>query len=165
MEDKPLEELVLSDLYYDIARNLPPDDVLAYMHQDDLITDGQRDQYKMMKANNQPEVERSEYLLECFRKGEPGFLKKLCTILRKIPPSGYIADKVEGIPISTMKSSWLTATGLCMPTWGEGEHPPPPPHHHRKYCTKLKDLLVQDYITILPLPKLLHNSFHNPSPR
>ena len=97
MEVKTLEELVLSDLYYDIARNLPPDDVLTYMYQDELMTDGQRDQYKMMKANNQPEVERSEYLLECLRKGEPGFLKRLCTILRKMPPSSYIADNIEGI--------------------------------------------------------------------
>lgn len=96
MEDKTLEELVLSDLYYDIARNLPPDDVFTYMHQDDLLTDGQRDHYKMIKANNQPEMERSEYLLECLRKGEPGFLKRLSTILRKIPPSSYIAVQIEG---------------------------------------------------------------------
>ena len=76
------------------------------MYQDDLITDGQRDQYKMMKASNQPEVERSEYLLECLRKGRPGFLRRLCTILRQIPPSSYIADKIEGIKlISTMNLS------------------------------------------------------------
>lgn len=92
-----MDELVLSDLYYEIARNLPPDDVLTYMHQEDLVTDGQRDQYRMMKANNYPEVERSEYLLECLRKGKPGFLDRFCNILRNIPPASYIADKIEGM--------------------------------------------------------------------
>ena len=96
MEDKSLEDLVVSDLYYEIARDLPPDDVLTYMHQDNLVTDGQRDHYRMMKANNQPEVERSEYLLDCLRKGESGFLEKLCDILRRIPPASHIADKIEG---------------------------------------------------------------------
>ena len=94
MEDKSVEDLVLSDLYYEIARDLPPDDVLTYMHQDNLVTDGQRDHYRMMKANNQPEVERSEYLLDCLRKGESGFLEKLCNILRIIPPASHIADKI-----------------------------------------------------------------------
>ena len=95
-EDKSLDELVLTELYYDIARNLPPDDVLTFMHQGDLVTDGQRDHYRMMKANHQPEVERSEYLLDCLKKGEPGFLDKLCNILRQIPPASYIADNIEG---------------------------------------------------------------------
>lgn len=81
------------------ARNLPPDDVFIFMHQDDLMTDGQRDHYKTMKASHLPEVERSEYLLECLRKGQPGFLERLCTILRKIPPSSYIADKIQGVAI------------------------------------------------------------------
>lgn len=110
----------MSDLYYDIARNLPPDDVLTCMYQDNLITDGQRDQYKMMKANNQPEVERSEYLLECLRKGEPGFLMKLCIILRKIPPSTYLADTIEGINNIQLHEVFTVYRTICKPTLGEG---------------------------------------------
>jgi hypothetical protein len=130
LEDKILEELVLSDLYYDIARNLPPDDVLTYMHQDDLVTDGQKAQYRTMKANNLPEVERSEYLLECLRKGEPGFLKRLCTILRQIPPSSYIADKIEGIKFIIKSPLFKDYMPIVGGGGGGGEHlptlPPPP---------------------------------------
>ena len=78
VQDKTMEELVLDELYYDIVRNLPADDVAILMDQDKLLTSGQRDHYRMMKANHQPDVEKSEYLLDCLRKGEPGFLERLC---------------------------------------------------------------------------------------
>ena len=97
VQDKTMEELVLDELYYDIVRNLPADDVAILMDQDKLLTSGQRDHYRMMKANHQPDAEKSEYLLECLRKGEPGFLERLCAILRTLPPSSYIADRIQGI--------------------------------------------------------------------
>ena len=96
LQDKIIEELVLDELYYDIVRNLPADDIVILMDQDKLLTSGQRDHYKMMKANHQPDVEKSEFLLDCLRKGKPGFLERLCTILRTLPPSSYIADKIQG---------------------------------------------------------------------
>jgi hypothetical protein len=89
--------LVLDELYYDIARNLPADDVVILMDERNLLTLGQRDHYRMMKANHLPDVEKSEYLIDCLRKGEPGFLQRLCTILKTLPPSSYIADKIQGL--------------------------------------------------------------------
>ena len=97
VQDKTIEDLVLDELYYDIVRNLPADDVALLMDEHKLLTSGQRDYYRMMKANHQPDVEKSEYLIDCLRKGEPGFLQRLCTILKTLPPSSYIADKIQGI--------------------------------------------------------------------
>ena len=99
IDHKAIEELVLDELYYDIVHNLPADDIFMLMDQDKLLTLRQRDHYRMMKANHQPDVEKSEYLIECLRKGEPGFLQRLCTILKTLPPSSYIADKIQGIYI------------------------------------------------------------------
>ena len=101
VQDKTIEDLVLDELYYDIVRNLPADDVALLMDEHKLLTLGQRDHYRMMKANHQPDVEKSEYLIDCLRKGEPGFLQRLCTILKTLPPSSYIADKIQGIIIAS----------------------------------------------------------------
>lgn len=97
VHDKTIEDLVLDELYYDIVRNLPADDVAILMDEQKLLTSRQRDHYRMMKANHQPDVEKSEYLIDCLRKGEPGFLQRLCTILKELPPSSYLADKIQGI--------------------------------------------------------------------
>ena len=97
VHDKTIEDLVLDELYYDIVRNLPADDVAILMDEQKLLTSRQRDHYRMMKANHQPDVEKSEYLIDCLRKGEPGFLQRLCTILKDLPPSSYLADKIQGI--------------------------------------------------------------------
>ena len=97
VHDQTIEDLVLDELYYDIVRNLPADDIAILMDERKLLTLGQRDHYRMMKAKHLPDVEKSEYLVDCLRKGEPGFLQKLCTILKTLPPSSYIADKIQGI--------------------------------------------------------------------
>ena len=88
---------MLTELYYDIVNNLPADDVVIPMYQGDMLTLRQKEQYTMMKQNHQPDVEKSEFLVECLRKGEGGFLRRLCDILRNLPPSSYIADMIQGI--------------------------------------------------------------------
>ena len=78
---------------------------LVFMDEHKLLTSGQRDHYRMMKANHQPDVEKSEYLIDCLRKGESGFLQRLCTILKTLPPSSYIAEILTSLTTLSLREA------------------------------------------------------------
>ena len=69
--------MVLADLYYEIARDMPEDDVAKEMHKDDLLTPEEWETYRRQKTD------KGEFLLDCLRKRKSGFLQRFCIALQK----------------------------------------------------------------------------------
>lgn len=96
LPDKELEERVLCDCSEYLANNLPADDVASVMLSKSLLTSKEHDEYKAMKRSGRSTMTcMSEYLLECLRKREAGFLKKFSGILWEIEPAKYLSDYIQ----------------------------------------------------------------------
>ena len=94
--DKELEERVLSERSDYLASNLPADDVAPIMLSKNLLTSREHDEFKAMKRSGRlTTTSMSEYLLECLRKRQAGFLKTFCGILREIEPAKYLSDDIN----------------------------------------------------------------------
>ena len=93
--DKQREESILVDHCEYLTENLPADDVAPKMVSHDLLTPREHDEYKAMKRNGRSIISLSEYLLECLRKRQAGFLKIFCDILWEIAPTKYLGDHIR----------------------------------------------------------------------
>lgn len=94
--DKQLEERVLSDCSEYLSNNLPADDIAPVMLTRNLLTPKEHDEYKTMKRSGRSTMaDMSEYLLECLRRRQAGFLKKFCGILREIEAAKYLSDYIK----------------------------------------------------------------------
>ena len=93
--DKQLEEKILCDCSEYLAENLPADDVAPLMVSQSLLTPREHDEYKAMKRSGKSTILLSEYLLECLRKRQGGFLKQFCAILWKIEAARYLGDYIR----------------------------------------------------------------------
>ena len=93
--DKQLEERVLLSCYEYLTENLPGNDVAPMMFGQNLLTPRENDDYKAMKWNEKSIISLSEYLLDCLRKRQDGFLKRFCDILREIKAAKYLADYIQ----------------------------------------------------------------------
>lgn len=93
--DKQIEERVLCDCSEYLANNLPADDIAPMMLSRNLLTPKEHDEYKAMKRSGRPTMScMSEYLLECLRKRQGGFLKKFSSILWEIDAAKYLGDYI-----------------------------------------------------------------------
>ena len=94
--DKQLEERVLSDCSEYLTNNLPTDDIAPVMLTRNLLTPKEHDEYKTMKRSGRSTMaDMSEYLLECLRRRQAGFLKKFCGILWEIEAAKYLGDFIQ----------------------------------------------------------------------
>ena len=94
--DKQLEERVLSDCSEYLTNNLPADDIAPVMLTRNLLTPKEHDEYKTMKRSGRSTMaDMSEYLLECLRRRQAGFLKKFCGILWEIEAAKYLGDFIQ----------------------------------------------------------------------
>ena len=109
--DKQLEEQVLSECFEYLTNNLPADDVAPVMLTRHLLTPKEHDEYKTMKRSGRSSMAcMSEYLLECLRKRQAGFLKKFCRILWEIEPAKYLGDYIR----KSYHEASLHGGGLCV---------------------------------------------------
>ena len=94
--DKQLEERVLSDCSEYLTNNLPADDVAPVMLTRNLLTPKEYDEYKTMKRSGRSTMaDMSDYLLECLRRRQAGFLKKFCGILWEIEAAKYLGEHIQ----------------------------------------------------------------------
>ena len=94
--DKQLEERVLCDCSEYLTNNLPADDVAPVMLTRNLLTAKEHDEYKTMKRSGRSTMScMSEYLLECLRRRQAGFLRKFCEILWEIEAAKYLGDYIR----------------------------------------------------------------------
>lgn len=76
---EPSDEQVLKDLYYEIAREMPVEDVALQMYKDCLLLPKEWETYNKLTDN------KEEYLLQCLqRSNEPGYMQKFCSVLDKV---------------------------------------------------------------------------------
>lgn len=92
--DKEVEEKALQACFMYLSENLPPDDVAMEMNSRELLTKTEHDKYLSMKQAHISDTTKSEYLLQCLRKREAGFLTRLCEILKEIKQASYLADVI-----------------------------------------------------------------------
>lgn len=97
LPNKLLEERVLIECCEYLTENLPADDVAPMMASQNLLTPREHDEYKAMKRSGKSIICLSEYLLDCLRKRQAGFLKKFCSILWKIEPAKYLGDHIRDV--------------------------------------------------------------------
>lgn len=73
---EPSDEQILKDLFYELAREMPAEDVALQMYKDRLLLHNEWEDYKKLKED------KGEYLLSCLRRShEPGFMQKFCSVL------------------------------------------------------------------------------------
>ena len=75
---------------------MPADDMAPVMLTRNLLTPKEHDEFKAMKRSGRlTTISMSEYLLECLRKRQAGFLKTFCGILHEIEPAKYLCDDIR----------------------------------------------------------------------
>ena len=97
LPDKQLEEKILLECSEYLAENLPADDLAPVMSSSNLLTSREHDAYKTLKRSGRSMIDLSEYLLECLRKRQAGFLRTFCSILWDIKPAKYLGDYIQRI--------------------------------------------------------------------
>ena len=61
-----------------------------------LLTAKEYDEYKTMKRSGRSTMAvMSEYLLECLRRRQAGFLREFCRILKNIEAAKYLGDYIH----------------------------------------------------------------------
>jgi hypothetical protein len=61
-----------------------------------LLTPKEHDEYKTMKRSGRSTMaDMSDYLLECLRRRQAGFLNKFCGILREIEAAKYLGEHIQ----------------------------------------------------------------------
>lgn len=110
--DKQLEETVLLSCYEYLTENMPAYDVAPMMVGQDLLTPRENDEYKAMKRSGKSTISLSEYLLDCLRKRQDGFLKRFCDILREIKAAKYLGDHIQCVYHEAIEQEGMTDTIL-----------------------------------------------------
>lgn len=94
--DKQMEESILCDCSEFLANNLPAHDIAPVMLTRNLLTPKEHEEYNAMKRSGRSTMTcMSEYLLECLRKRQAGFLKKFTNILWEIEATKYLGDHIQ----------------------------------------------------------------------
>ena len=116
--NKQLEEKVLLECSEYVAENLPADDVAPMMMSQNLLTSREHVEYKALKNNGRSIIDLSDYLLECLRKRQGGFLRRFCTILWKIEPAKYLGNHIKDVYNAAVLQEGMCTAITCMRSSG-----------------------------------------------
>ena len=107
---EPSDEQILKDLRYELAREMPAENVALQMYKDRLLPPKEWETFTRLTED------KGEYLLNCLQRSrEPGFMQKFCSVLDTVGAESL----VKTITHHRNGNDCILTCGSCRTWWNK----------------------------------------------